>query len=176
MRNRLSRRVAVLVAVGAVFAVGAVAAVAGTAAMNLIDNNNTATLASKNPSDLKASQGKAWAWGIPGSALQPDAAEVVTWGNPETSGGGSVTIGKMTTDNADNGYVTVTVKSLDTGLVISNAMATISGGQVGAVQIVSTSLSKNGMTYTVKLKYPGMQGTIGSLNMKWYTEQLMLDA
>jgi hypothetical protein len=174
MRSRLSRRAAVVLAVTAVCAIGAVGAIAGTAAMNQISNNNTATLPSKNPSDLKAAQGKAWAWGIPGSALQPDAAEVVSWGDPETTGGGSVTIGKMTTDNADNGYVTVTVKSLDTGLVITNAMATVSGGQMGAVQIVSTSLAKNAMTYTVKLKFPGEQGTIGQLSLKWYTEQLAL--
>jgi len=174
MRHRLSRRFAVLATVAAVFAIAAVGAVAGTAAMNQIDNNNTATLPSKNPTDLKAAQGKAWAWGIPGSALQPDAAEVVGWGNPEVSGGGSVTIGKMTQDDADNGYVTVRVKSLDTGLVITNAMATISGGQMGAVQIVSTSMSKDAMTYTVKLKFPGMEGTVGQLSLKWYTEQLAL--
>jgi hypothetical protein len=174
MRHRLSRRFAVLATVAAVFAIAAVGAVAGTAAMNQIDNNNTATLPSKNPTDLKAAQGKAWAWGIPGSALQPDAANVVGWGNPEVSGGGSVTIGKLTQDDADNGYVTVTVRSLDTGLVITNAMATISGGQWQAVQIVSTSLAKNGMAYTVKLKFPGMQGTTGQLNLKWYTEQLSL--
>jgi len=174
MRNRLSRRFAVLATVAAVFAIAAVGAVAGTAAMNQIDNNNTATLPSKNPTDLKAGQGKAWAWGIPGSALQPDAAEVVGWGNPEVSGGGSVTIGKLTQDDADNGYVTVRVKSLDTGLVITNAMATISGGQMGSVQIVSTSMSKDAMTYTVKLKFPGMEGTVGQLSLKWYTEQLAL--
>ena len=174
MRSRLSRRFAVLATVAAVFAIAAVGAVAGTAAMNQIDNNNTATLPSKNPTDLRASQGKAWAWGIPGSALQPDAAEVVGWGNPEVSGGGSVTIGKMTMDDADNGYVTVRVKSLDSGLVLTNAMATVSGGQTGAVQIVSTSMSKDAMTYTVKLKFPGMEGTIGQLSLKWYTEQLEL--
>lgn len=174
MRSRLSRRFAVLATVAAVFAIAAVGAVAGTAAMNQIDNNNTATLPSKNPTDLKASQGKAWAWGIPGSALQPDAAEVVGWGNPEVSGGGSVTIGKMTMDDADNGYVTVRVRSLDAGLVITNAMATISGGQTGAVQIVSTSMSKDSMTYTVKLKFPGEEGTIGQLSLKWYTQQLAL--
>lgn len=174
MRHRLSRRFAVLAAVAAVFAIAAVGAVAGTAAMNQIDNNNTATLPSKNPTDLKASQGKAYAWGIPGVALQPDAADVLTWGNPEVSGGGSLTIGKLTQDDADNGYVTVRVKSLDSGLVLTNAMATVSGGQVGAVQIVSTSMSKDATTYTVKLKFPGMQGTIGQLNLKWYTEQLAL--
>jgi hypothetical protein len=174
MKSTSPRRIAAVVAVAALLAVGATAAIAGTAAMNLISNNNTSTLPSKNPSDLKASQGKAYAWGIPGSALQPDAAETVTWGNATTTGGGNVVIGKMTQDNADNGYVTVTVKSMDSGLVLSGAMATISGGQTGAVQIVSTSLSKNGMTYTVKLKFPGMEGTVGSLNMKWYTEQLMM--
>ncbi len=174
MKILSTRRIAATLGVTAVLAIGATAAIAGTAAMNLISNNNTATLPTKNPTDLKASQGKAFAWGIPGSALQPDAAETVTWGNATTTGGGNVTIGKMTQDNADNGYVTVVVKSMDTGLILTDAMATISGGQTGAVQITSTMLSKSGTTYTVKLKFPGMEGTIGSLNLKWYTEQLAL--
>ena len=174
MRNRISRRSAAVLAVVAAFAVVAAVAVAGTAAMNGISDNNTATLPTKNPTDIKMAQGKAFAWGIPASALQIDAANTVEWGNAETTGGGNLTISKATTDAAGNTYATVTVKSMDTGLVIVGAMATISGGQLGTTQITSTALSKSGMTYTVKLKWPGSEGTPGSLNLKWYTRQLAL--
>jgi len=174
MRHRLSRRFAMLATVAAVFAIAAVGAVAGTAAMNQIDNNNTATLPSKNPTDLKAANGKAWTQQLPAATYTGrDAAFVDGWGDPETTGGGSLTISKQTTSN-DTGYITITIKSLDTGLVITNAMVTASGGNAGAVQITSTSLSKNGMAYTIKLKLPGEEGTPPLLSIKWYTEQLML--
>ena len=112
--------------------------------------------------------------GIPASAItNQESAQQIVWGNPETTGGGSVNISKYTSKD-DNGYTTITVKSLDTGLTIANAMATISGGQHGAVQIMSTKISNDGMTYTVKLKFPGEEGTVGTLNLKWYTLQLAL--
>lgn len=174
MKHRLTRRSAAILAVVGVFAVIAAGAIAGTAAMNGISNNNTATLPTKNPTDIKTAQGKAYAWGIPASALMIDSANTVEWGNAETTGGGNLTIGAATMDKADNSYVTVTIKSMDSGLIISNAMATISGGNFGSTQIVSTALSKSGTTYTIKLKFPGSEGAPGSLNIKWYTEQLAL--
>lgn len=172
MKIRSRRLIATLSIVAAVTVFASVA-IAGTDAMNLISNNNTATLPTKNPTDLKTT-GKAYAWGIPASAItNQESAQQIVWGNPETTGGGSVNISKYTSKD-DNGYTTITVKSLDTGLTIANAMATISGGQHGAVQIMSTKISNDGMTYTVKLKFPGEEGTVGTLNLKWYTLQLAL--
>lgn len=173
MKIRSRRLVATLSVVAAVTVFASVA-IAGTDAMNLISNNNTTTLPAKNPSNLKATGSKAYAWGIPATAItNQESTQQLAWGDPETTGGGSVNISKYTSKD-DNGYTTVTVKSLDSGLIIANAMATISGGQHGAVQIKSTSISNDGTTYTVKLKFPGEEGTVGTLNLKWYTLQLAL--
>lgn len=168
MKLSLPRRLAAIVGIGAVFAVIVTAAFAADL------SQNATSLPSKNPTDLKASNGKAWTQQLPAATYTGrDAAFVDGWGDPETTGGGSLTISKQTTSN-DTGYITITIKSLDTGLVITNAMVTASGGNAGAVQITSTSLSKNGMAYTIKLKLPGEEGTPPLLSIKWYTEQLML--
>lgn len=168
MKLSLPRRLAAIVGIGAVFAVIVTAAFAADL------SQNATSLPSKNPTDLKASNGKAWTQQLPAATYTGrDAAFVDGWGDPETTGGGSLTISKQTTSN-DTGYITITIKSLDAGLVITNAMVTASGGNAGAVQITSTSLSKNGMAYTIKLKLPGEEGTPPLLSIKWYTEQLML--
>ncbi|MGI9117075.1 MAG: hypothetical protein ACR2JV_05510 [Gaiellales bacterium] len=168
MKLPLSRRVAAIVGIVAVFAVIVTAAFAADL------SQNATSLPSKNPTDLKASNGKAWTQQLAGASyVGRTTALVDEWGNATTTGGGTLTIGKQTTVN-DDGFVTITIKSLDSGLVISNAMVTASGGQVQAVQIMSTTLSKNGMTYAIKLKLPGEQGTPPLLSIKWYTEQLMM--
>jgi hypothetical protein len=168
MKISFSRRLAAIGGIVAVFAIIATAAFAADL------SSNATSLPSKNPTDLKASNGKAWTQQLPAATyVGRDSALTLDWGNATTTGGGSLILGKQTT-TGDNGNITITIKSLDSGLVISNAMVTASGGQVGAVQIVSTTLSKNGMTYTIKLKLPGEQGTPPMLSIKWYTEQLML--
>lgn len=168
MRNRSSRRVAVLASIAAVFVVVATAAFAADL------SPNATSLPSKNPTDLKASNGKAWSQMLPAATyVGRDAPLLDEWGDVTTTGGGFLTIGKQTTSGF-TGMITITIKSGDSGLVISNAMVTASGGQVGAVQIASTTLSKDGMTYTIKLRLPGEEGTPPTLSIKWYTQQLML--
>lgn len=168
MKISFSRRLAAIGAIVAVFAVIVTAAFAADL------SQNAASLPSKNPTDLKAANGTAWTMQLPAATYAGrDAAFTEQWGDAETTGGGNLTIGKQTM-SGDTGNITITIKSMDSGLIISNAMVTASGGNTGAVQISSTSISKNGMTYTIKLKLPGMEGTPPMLSIKWYTEQLML--
>ena len=169
MRISLPRRFAAIAGIIAVFAVIATAAFAADL------SQNATSLPSKNPTDLKASNSKAWTQMLP-AATYVGRTEALTdgWGDPETTGGGNLILGKQTTSANGDGAITITIKSMDSGLIITNAMVTASGGQVGAVQIASTSISKNGMTYTIKLKLPGEQGTPPTLSIKWYTQQLML--
>ena len=170
MRHRISRRAAVL------FSVMAVLAVVATAAFAADLSRNATSLPSKNPTDLTASNGKAWTQQLPASTyMERTEALELGWGNPTVSGGGSLTISKQTTKGFD-GYITITIKTEDAGLFISNAMVTASGGMNGAVQIASTKLTqgKTTSTYTINLKLPGEEGTPPQLNIKWYTEQLML--
>ena len=168
MKIPFSRRIAAIVGIIAVFAVIATAAFAADL------SQSASSLPSKNPTDLKASNGKSWTMQLSGAAYT-GRTEAFTeqWGNAETTGGGNLTISKQTTSNS-NGYVTITITSMDSGLIISNAMVTASGGNAGAAQITSTTLSKSGMTYTIKVKLPGEEGTPPLLSIKWYTEQLML--
>ena len=165
MKRSINRRIA---AIGAVVALFAALATTGIAAGALY----ATSMPSKAPTDLKASNSKAWTQMLPASTWV-GRTEALTdqWGDAETTGGGNFTIGKQTTVGGSD-YVTITVKSMDAGLIISNAMVTASGGQTGAAQIVSTTISKNSMTYTIKVKLT--DGTPPTLNIKWYTTQLML--
>ena len=170
MKHRFSRRAAAIISVVAVVAVVVTAALAADL------SQNATSLPSKNPTDLKASNSTAWTQMLPAATYVGRTTALTDgWGNPETTGGGNLILGKQTTSANGDGAITITIKSMDTGLVITNAMVTASGGQVGAVQIASTSISKNGMTYTIKLKLPGEQGTPPTLSIKWYTQQLMLN-
>lgn len=94
-----------------------------------------------------------------------------TFGDPETTGGGSVTIGKRSTAGM-NGFQTVTVRPLDTGLTLASAMATQAGGNLGTTQIASTALT--GARFTVKLKFPGSEGTSATIYLRFTTYQLVM--
>lgn len=161
-RNR--RRLGVMVAVVAALTVFASVAYAATL------KNNTKTLPAANPTGITPNGAdlRAWAMQIPSNKLAGSATKVTTmyWGDPETTGGGSVTISKYTVKGT-TGYVTVTVKPADAGMSFINCMATMSGGDVGAAVINSTSCKSR--SYTVKVSFPGEQGRNPSLNLKWYT-------
>lgn len=168
MKLSLSRRIAAIVGIAAVFAVVVTAAFAADL------SRNAASLPSKNPTDLKASQGTAWSQQLP-AATYVGRTEAFTeqWGDSLDTLNGNITIGKQTS-SGDTGLITISITSTREGVVITNAMVTASGGQAGAVQIASTSLSANGKRYTIKLRLPGEQGTPPMLNIKWYSEQLVL--
>ncbi|MGI9187684.1 MAG: hypothetical protein ACR2J9_09275 [Gaiellales bacterium] len=166
MKISFSRRLAAIGGIVAVFAIIATAAFAADL------SQNATSLPSKNPTDLKASNSTAWTQQLPASTwVGRTEAFTDAWGDATTTGGGNLTIGKQTTSNGSD-YVTINIKSMDSGLIISNAMVTASGGQTGAAQIVATKISKNSMTYTITVKLT--DGTPPQLNLKWYTTQLML--
>ena len=162
MKVTFTRRVTAIAGIVAVFAIIATAAFAATL------SQSASSLPSANPTDLKASNGKSWTKQLaPKDYIGLTAASTTTWGNATTTGGGNLTISKQSGNN-----ITITITSMDSGLIIPNAMVTVSGGQTGATRIMSTTLSSNQMKYTIKLY--SHEGTPPQLNIKWYTEQLMM--
>ena len=168
MKVTFTRRVTAIAGIVAVFAIIATAAFAATL------SQSASSLPSANPTDLKASNGKSWTKQLaPKDYIGLTAASTTTWGNATTTGGGNLTISKMTTSNY-TGYVTITIKVTKKGVVLTNAMVTASGGNAGSTQIATTTLSKDNSTYTIKLRMPGEEGTPPLLTIKWYTTQLVL--
>ncbi len=62
-----------------------------------------------------------------------------------------------------DGFLTYTVKA-PAGKSVLQGFATLSGGQTGSVIITSTQATAT--QYTVKLKFPGQQGTPGKLSVR----------
>ncbi len=168
MKRSLPRRIAAIGSIAAVFAVIVTAAFAADL------SQNAASLPSKNPTDLRMSNGTAWTQQLSGDAyLGRTTAFTDQWGSSIDALNGNLTISKETTKNY-TGYVTITITSTRAGLVITNGMVTASGGQSNAVQIASTTLASNGKSFTIKLRMPGEEGTPPTLSIKWYTTQLAL--
>jgi hypothetical protein len=152
------RRIGLIVAALAVLA--AFASVAYAAKLS----NNTKTLPSANPrGTVENGVSRAIAMRLSPAQIAGGQA-TISWGDPETTGGGTVTISRYRTKGYD-GYVTVRVKST-VGTSLVGCMATLSGGDFGAAMIRSTSCTSK--SYTVNLVFPGQQGRNPSLNMKWY--------
>jgi hypothetical protein len=168
MKLSFPRRITAILGTAAVFAVVVTAAFAADL------SQNAASLPSKNPTDLKSSDGTAWTQQLSGDAyLGRTAAFTDQWGRSVDDLVGNLTIGKETTVNG-SGSVTIKITATKAGVVITNAMVTATGGQANAVQIASTTLSSNGKSYTIKLRMPGEEGTPPLLSIKWYTAQLVL--
>ena len=79
-----------------------------------------------------------------------------------SNGGGQVKITAPTFKGYDT-FQTVTITP-PSGQTVIQGMSTISGGDLGSMIIQSTSSSSS--TYTIKLKYPGSQGTPGTLTFR----------
>lgn len=79
-----------------------------------------------------------------------------------SNGGGQVKISASTFKTYDT-FQTVTITP-PSGQQVIQGMATISGGDLGSMIILSTSSSAK--AYTIKLKYPGSQGTPGKLTWR----------
>ena len=111
MHRRPIRTVLAALTATAVFAVLATAALAGQ------------SIPSNNPTDFNALKKDGTA-AVYAKAITPAMLakpQTIAFGNPEVSGGGSITIGKRTNRGGMNGYQTITVKTLDTGLQLSGA-------------------------------------------------------
>ncbi len=72
--------------------------------------------------------------------------------------GATITVGKAAVKNNLMGvlYQTITIRPTKVGQVtstITNAFATLSGGDYGSAVIVSTSLNQAGSAYIVKMKF-----------------------
>jgi len=83
--------------------------------------------------------------------------------------GATITVSKATTKNFSM-YQTITIrptKAMEVGSTITNAFATLSGGNYGSAVIVSTSLGTAGSAYIVKMKFDE-QGANPNLNLKFY--------
>jgi hypothetical protein len=161
MHRRPIRTVLAALTATAVFAVLATAALAGQ------------SIPSNNPTDFNALKKDGTA-AVYAKAITPAMLakpQTIAFGNPEVSGGGSITIGKRTNRGGMNGYQTITVKTLDTGLQLSGAASALSGGNLGTAKIASTKLGTT--TYTVNLVYPGSEGTLPSLSLRFSTFQLL---
>lgn len=79
-----------------------------------------------------------------------------------SNGGGKVSITKLVTKGYD-GSQTVTITP-PSGSRIVQGFATISGGQLGAMVIKSTSSAAS--AYKINLAFPGEQGTPGQLTFR----------
>lgn len=152
------RRVAVVIASLAVLAVAA-----GTASA-------ASVMAAGSPAGYAGLHKKGMAFTylrtIKGAQLGGSTKTTLYWGDPETTGGGTITISAVRVKDF-TAYQTVTVKLADAGISIPSALATLSGGDFGSAKIVGTTLGNS--TYTVRLAFPGQQGANPRLVLKWWT-------
>ncbi len=83
--------------------------------------------------------------------------------------GAAITVSKATTKNTTM-YQTITIRPTKTRMVdstITNAFATLSGGDYGSGVISSTSLNLAGSAYIVKMRF-NEQATNPNLNLNLY--------
>jgi hypothetical protein len=162
MRTSKLRRLAVTgaaIASLAVIGVGSAAAAGSMPATNPIDYaglNKTATAQVFNVT-------------IKGSQLEGDAMTKTVSNNLMGGMGATITVKKAVV----KGYVTyqtITVTPTTVGEVtstITNAFATLSGGNYGSGVISGTKLATSGKSYTVTMWFDE-QGTNPNLNLKFY--------
>lgn len=133
----------------------AVVATAGLIAGGAIAGSTPQTMPAKDPtvSDQPSIQRA-----VPAKRLGGNASSYFYLSN----GGGKVSITKLVTKGYDGSQsVTITPPS---GSRIVQGFATISGGQLGAMVIRSTSSTAT--AYKINLAYPGEQGTPGQLTFR----------
>lgn len=159
MRSTTRRILATTVAIGAL-AVGATSALAA------------GTMPAANPIDYaslhKTAAAQVFNVTIKGSDLGGDAMTKTVTNGLMGGMGATITVQKATTKGFGT-YQTVTVKPTTVGEVtstIATAYATQSGGNIGTQQIASTTQTSK--AFTVKLAWPGSEGTSASLNLKFY--------
>ncbi len=109
---------------------------------------------------------------IKGSKLEGKAFTTTVTHSLMNGMGATITVSKATTKNLMLGvlYQTITIRPTKVGEVtstITNAFATLSGGNYGSAVIVSTSLNQAGSAYIVKMRFD-LQGTNPNLNLKFY--------
>lgn len=161
MRSTTIRRAIAAAAVAGALAVGATSALAA------------GSMPASNPIDYaglnKTAMAQVFNVTIKGSDLEGDAMTKTVNNGLMGGMGATVTVKKA----VSRGYAmnqTITVTPTTVGQVtstISNAYATLSGGNYGSGTILSTKLAANGKSFTVRMTFDE-QATNPNLNLKFY--------
>ncbi|MGI9117074.1 MAG: hypothetical protein ACR2JV_05505 [Gaiellales bacterium] len=162
MRSTSSRRLVALIA--AVCAFGIVGASSASAA---------AMMPAGNPIDYaslsKTATAQVFNVTIKGTQLEGDAMTKTVTNGLMGGMGATVTVNKAV-DKGMTMVQTITVKPTKVGEVtssITNAFATLSGGNYGSGVISGTSLKNDGSSYTIKMWFDE-QGANPNLNLRFY--------
>lgn len=162
MRTSKLRRLAVT---GAAIASLAVVGVGSASAAAMMPAGNPIDYAGLN----KSATAQVFNVTIKGSQLEGDAM-TKTVNNGLMGGMGATITVKKAVAKGYTTYQTITVTPTTVGEVtseISNAFATLSGGNYGSGVISSTKLAANGKSYTITMWFDE-QGTNPNLNLKFY--------
>lgn len=161
MRSTTIRRAIAAAAVAGALAVGATSALAAGS----MPASNPIDYASLN----KTAMAQVFNVTIKGSDLEGDAM-TKTVNNGLMGGMGATVTVKQAVTKGYAVYQTITVTPTTVGQVtstISNAYATLSGGNYGSGTILSTKLAANGKSFTVRMTFDE-QATNPNLNLKFY--------
>jgi hypothetical protein len=149
------------------------AAIASLAAIGVGSAAAAGSMSAANPSDYaglnKTATAQVFNVTIKGSQLEGDAMTKTVSNNLMGGMGATITVKKAVV----KGYVTyqtITVTPTTVGEVtstITNAFATLSGGNYGSGVISGTKLATSGKSYTVTMWFDE-QGTNPNLNHKFY--------
>lgn len=157
----ITRRLIATTAVTGLLAVGATSALAA------------GSMPASNPSDYaslnKTASAQVFNVTIKGSQLEGDAMTKSVTNGLMGGMGATVTVKKAVVKGYIT-YQTITVTPTTVGEVtsqITNAFATLSGGNYGSGVISSTKLATNGKSYTITMWFDE-QGTNPNLNLKFY--------
>jgi len=149
------------------------AAIASLAAVGVGSAAAAGSMPASNPSDYadlnKTATAQVFNVTIKGSQLEGNAM-TKTVNNGLAGGLGATVTVKKAVAKGYTTYQTITVTPTTVGQVtstISNAYATLSGGNYGSGVISSTKLSTNGKSYTITMWFDE-QGTNPNLNLKFY--------
>lgn len=162
MRAPTLRRLAVT---GAAIASLAVVGVGSASAAAMMPAGNPIDYASLN----KTASAQVFNVTIKGSQLEGDAMTKDVNNGLMGGMGATITV-KKAVDKGYTTYQTITVTPTTVGEVtseITNAYATLSGGNYGSGVISSTKLAANGKSYTITMWFDE-QGTNPNLNLKFY--------
>lgn len=149
------------------------AAIASLAAIGVGSAAAAGSMPASNPSDYadlnKTATAQVFNVTIKGSQLEGNAMTKTVTNGLAGGLGATITVKKAVAKGYTT-YQTITVTPTTVGQVtstITNAFATLSGGNYGSGVISGTKLSTNGKSYTITMWFDE-QGTNPNLNLKFY--------
>ena len=149
------------------------AAIASLAAFGVGSAAAAGSMPASNPSDYadlnKTATAQVFNVTIKGSQLEGNAMTKTVTNGLAGGLGATITVKKAVAKGYTT-YQTITVTPTTVGQVtstITNAFATLSGGNYGSGVISGTKLSTNGKSYTITMWFDE-QGTNPNLNLKFY--------